>query len=387
MLTAKTIQALKPNGWQYEVVDGQVPGLRLRVSQGGTKTFTLLYRHRGKKRRMKIGRFPDVGLAEARLRANEVLLDARSGVDPRAKKDQDFTTLKSVADLVEAYISLHVQRSNKPSTIRGTSRILDKDIVGPWADRDVRDITRADAMDLIDKIAVARSPFAASNVLRSGRAFFNWLVTKHIIEASPFAGLTDPAGVVKRERVLEPRELASIWQATFEIGAPWGSIVRLLILTGRRRGEIVSADWKEFDWRTSIWTIPAERTKGLRTSHKPITEGMKFELDALGKKEYGLVFPSQKQSSGKSVSGFSKVKIRLNEKSGVLDWRIHDIRRTVATNLAALGVADTTIARILDHRIAGIPEVTGVYNRYQYIPEMRNAQIEWEKELKRITNI
>ena len=147
----------------------------------------------------------------------------------------------------------------------------------------IRDSTRADATDLIDKIAVARSPFAASNVLRSGRAFFNWLVAKHVIETSPFAGVKDPAGVVKRERVLEPRELAAIWQATFEIGVPWGCIVRLLILTGRRRGEIVSADWKEFDWRTSIWTIPAGRTKGLRTSHKPITKAMEVELAGLGK--------------------------------------------------------------------------------------------------------
>ena len=381
MLTAKTVQALKANGGQYEVTDGQVPGLRLRISQDGTKTFTLLYRHRGKKRRMKIGRFPDIGLADARLKASEVLLDARSGIDPRAKKDKDFTTLKSVEDLVDAYITLYVKPNNKPSTIQGTSRILVKDIAGPWPDRDVRDITRADAADLIERIAIARSPFGASNALRAGRAFFNWLVRKHVIEASPFADLKDPAGIVKRERVLESRELAAIWQATYEIGAPWGSILRLLILSGRRRGEVVSANWNEFDWRANIWTIPAGRTKGSRTSYKPITEMMEAELDGLGKKEDGLIFPSQRQSSCNPVSGFSKVKVRLDKRSGIIDWRIHDIRRTVATNLAALGVADTIIARILDHRIVGIPDVTAVYNRHQYIPEMHDALKRWELQL------
>jgi len=384
MLTTKAIRALKPQETQYEIVDGHVPGLRLRISQDGTKTFTLLYRHRGKRRRIKLGRFPEIGLAEARQHAYSVLAEIRLGDDPRAKKETDALVLRSVKEFAEMFIAMHVERNNKPSTIEGTSRIIRKDIIEPWGDRDVRDISRADALDLIETITVDRSPFAASNVLRAGRTLFSWLVSRETLEASPFASMKDPAGTVRRERTLGSGEISAVWHATKNIGAPWDSIIRLLFLTGRRRGEVVGAGWEEFDWTNFIWTIPGDRTKGSRRSFKPITPFMCAELKRLGPADNGLIFRSRKKLSVNAVSGFSKMKRRLDQQCGVSDWRIHDIRRTVATNLGSLGVADTTIARILDHRMVGIPDVTSTYNRHRYIPEMREALEMWEESLRQI---
>ena len=181
MLTTKAIEALKSTGKQFEIADGKAAGLRLRVSQDGAKTFMVLYTHRGKKRRRRLGRYPDLSLADARAEAEAVVREAREGRDPIAKKVvDDAKTLKTVADLVEDFITRHVERHNKPSTVRGTSRILRKDIVEPWADRDVRDITRADVTALIEGIAEERSPFGASNVFRAGRTFFNWLVSRQV---------------------------------------------------------------------------------------------------------------------------------------------------------------------------------------------------------------
>lgn len=265
--------------------------------------------------------------------------------------------------------------------MRGTSRILRKDIVEPWAERDVRDITRADVTALIEGITEERSPFGASNVFRAGRTFFNWLVSRQVISASPFMGLTDPAGIKKRERILTADEIRAIWHATGKLGAPWDSIVRLLFLTGRRRGEVVEAEWREFDLAAGVWEIPARRTKGSRTSVKPITIMLRAELERIDGERKGLVFPSRIERSEGAVSGISKMKARLDRLSGVTDWRLHDIRRTVATSLGALGIADTTIARILDHRLIGIPEVTGIYNRYHYVEEMRTALEAWEGRL------
>ena len=384
MLTTEAIEALKQTGKQFEVVDGRVAGLRLRVSQDGAKTFTVLYTHRGKKRRRWLGRFPDMGLAEARKEADAIIREVRAGRDPNAKKEPNANTLKTVSDLVEDFITRHVERHNKPSTVRGTSRILRKDIVEPWATRDVRDISRGDVAALIEGIAEERSPFGASNVFRAGRTFFNWLVSQQVIRTSPFQGLRDPAGVKKRERVLTAEEIRAIWRATEKIGAPWSHIIRLLFVTGRRRGEVVEAEWREFDLEGGVWEIPARRSKGSRISIKPITAMVRVELDSLGGERKGLLFPSRVEVSGNAVSGLSKMKARLDRMSCVADWRFHDIRRTVATNLGALGIADTTIARILDHRLIGIPEVTGIYNRCHYVAEMREAIEAWEAKLQQI---
>lgn len=381
MLTTKAIEGLQATGNQFELTDGRVPGLRMRVSQDGTKTFVLLYRHRGTRRRQRLGRFPEMGLAEAREAAMAVLSEVRSGSDPVAKKPEPATTLTTVADLVEDFIFRHVERHNKPSTVRGTSRILRKDIVGAWGQRDARDIARADVAELIEGIAEARSPFGASNVFRAGRTFFNWLVSREVIATSPFLGAIDPAGIKKRDRVLTADEIRAIWLATGEIGVPWGSIIRLLFTTGRRRGEVVEAEWGEFDFERGVWEIPARRTKASRMSIKPITVWVRRELDGLGGERQGLLFPSFGEGSPSAVSGFSKMKARLDRLSGVTDWRLHDIRRTVATNLGVLGIADTTIARILDHHLIGVPEVTGIYNRYHYVAEMREALERWEGRL------
>jgi integrase len=382
MLTARQIQGLRATGKQYELVDGQVPGLRLRVSQQGTKSFMLLYRHRDAKRRVRLGRFPELGLAEARRIANRLLAEARAGHDPRPATEEKNDALQSVADLAEDFLIKHVQRNNKSGTIEGTTRILRKDIIGPWAERCVGDVTRSDVIKLIDTLVEERSPHAASNVFRAGRTFFNWLATRHVIEASPFEGLKDPAPQTSRERVLLDEELRAIWHATTTLGSPWDSIVRLLILTGRRRAEVVEARWSEFDFDNGIWEIPAARTKGGRSSIKPITPLMGAELQRLEMHGDGLIFPSRSSASGRAVSGFTKMKSRLEDLSGVNDWRLHDIRRTVATNLARLGIPDSTIARILDHRLYGIPDVTGIYNRYQYVPEMREALKTWETHLE-----
>ncbi len=236
MLTTKAIEGLQATGKQFEMTDGRVPGLRVRVSQDGTKTFVLLYRHRGQRRRQRLGRFPEMGLAEARDAAMAVINEARSGSDPVAKKPVAATTLTTVADLVEDFITRHVERHNKPSTVRGTSRILRKDIVGAWGERDARDITRADVAELIEGIAEARSPFGASNVFRAGRTFFNWLVSREVIPASPFLGASDPAGIKKRDRVLTAEEIRAIWHATEQIGAPWGSMIRLAVRDGASAG-------------------------------------------------------------------------------------------------------------------------------------------------------
>ena len=283
--------------------------------------------------------------------------------------------------MAELFFEKHVRVRNKPRTQKETIRIIRKDVIAVWGDRDVRDINELDAQDLIDEIEETRSAHAAASTFKAVRKFFNWLIEKRTIDTSPFARVKNPVRVEKRERVLEEAEIRAIWNATYEIGAPWDTIIRLIFLSAVRRSEIAEARFEEFDRKKMIWTLPGARTKNSKTSYKPITKWMAQELDALSDQREGLLFPARKEGSLNAVSGFSKMKIRLDRLSGVSGFRLHDIRRSVATQLGSLDVPDVIIARVLDHSLIGVPEVTSIYNRHNYIPQLSKALELWHERL------
>ena len=168
------------------------------------------------------------------------------------------------------------------------------------------------------------------------------------------------------------------------LGYPYGSIVLLLILTGQRRNEVSGMKWSELDADAGFWSMAAERTKNGHAHQIPLLPMAAEILAGLPRQNPTFLFPAR-GNSDVSFSGFSKLKSRLDDASGVDNWTLHDLRRTTATGLASLGIALHVVEKLLNHVSGSFGGVAGIYNRFQYVPEMRDALTKWEAHLQALT--
>ena len=379
-LTDLSIKALRPRAdSRYEVFDAKIPGFAVRVAPSGMKSFVLLYRHRGRPRRLTIGRYPVLSLAEARKLANHALNRVAHGNDPQHEKEERRRG-HSFEDAADDFVTTHCARRNRASTASHAAGTLRLHFIPKWRNRDVREIKRADILSVLDKMMRDEMPGAAIRSLAVIRKFFNWCVERGLIDASPCAGVKAPAPHRSRDRVLDDKELAAIWRAAAETEFPFGSIVQLLILTAQRRGEVTAMRWSEIDFEAATWSLPSERTKSNRAHTVPLTPAAVELLASLPKFGEGFVFPAQGRTET-SFSGFSKCKTQFDQLARVTDWRLHDLRRTAATGMARLGVSPHVVERILNHTTGTLGGVAGVYNRFGYLPEMRAALKTWAKHV------
>ena len=365
-----------------EIWDAKLPGFGVRVSPTGTKTFVLLYYFNGRKCRRSLGRFPFVSLADARGHAMTVLGQVANNIDPDAVALEPFAP-RSVETVVQEFIEKHCHRHNRASTAYATERLLRKHFCKPWAGRDLDSISRRDVMEVLDAAMSAQTPGIANHALFAVRKFFNWCVERGIIETNPCLGVARPAPLNVRDRVLSDKELAKIWAAGQSIGYPIGVIVQLLILTAQRRGEVSGMRWTEVDTDQRQWTIPGERAKNKRTHVLPLSPIALDIVTSVPRLNPELVFPARGRET-EIVSGFSKIKRKFDELVDADDWTFHDLRRTAATGMARLGVAPHIVERILNHSSGTFAGVAGVYNRFEYSPEMRAGLETWAAHVEKL---
>jgi integrase len=200
------------------------------------------------------------------------------------------------------------------------------------------------------------------------------------IELNPTAALKLPTKEVARDRVLNDRELVACWKAAEAEGFPFDKFTHMLILTGQRRGEVAGMRWSEIDFERAMWTIPAQRTKN-GTQHTVPLAPLAIEiLQSVPRfMNSDLVFTT----SGKTlISGFGRHKARLDVEVGASDWRFHDIRRTVATNMAMMRVPPHIIEAILNHKTGIISGVAAIYNRHAYLDEKHEALEQWAEQMR-----
>ena len=363
---------------RIELWDARLPGFGVRIFPSGAKSFVLVYRHRGISRRLTLGRFPIMSLAEARDAAMQALKQIDAGDDPQAKLEHEVEPERyNFEAAVRSFVRLHCQRHNRPTTIRDTERILNNRFVSRWAKRDIRDIKRTDILKVLDDCVDAGLPSAANHALAAIRRFFNWCVERGMLDFSPCQGVKKPAQDKARERVLDATELARIWRAADLVGYPFGPVVKLLLLTAQRRGEVAGMQWPHLDLTAHLWTLPAEITKNGRQHLVPIAPTTAQLLLALPRFPGNFVFPSRGQNP--AFANFTIGKRKLDVFAQVTDWTLHDLRRSAATHMARLGTAPHVIERLLNHVSGTFGGVAGVYNRFQYLDEMRAALARWEQ--------
>ena len=388
-LTVKRIESLKPRAKPYEVPDGL--GLFLTMRPTGAASFNLRYRFEGRSRNLTIASAA-IGLATARELAREALVEIARGNDPGAIKKEraaasEAAKRDTVAAAVEAFLAAPKPKAKakakqwKPSWAKEAERLLRVEVVAKWGNRRLADITDDDVKRLVQAIA-KRAPTTGNRVLAILRGLCNWAVKEQLIATSPAQGVDKPSAEKSRERALDDRELALVWKASEALGWPFAALIQLLILTGQRRGEVAGMRWREVDFDKAQWRIPSERSKNHLVHVVPLAPQAVDILRTLPR--FGgsdFLF----SSGATPPSGFSLAKRRLDREivkqlvgaDAIEPFTVHDIRRSVASGLARLGVPLEVTEKILNHTSGSFAGVAGVYNRHDYEGEMRTALTAW----------
>jgi integrase len=209
---------------------------------------------------------------------------------------------------------------------------------------------------------------------------FNWAVDRDLLPANPCERIRPPAKTVERDRILSDSEIVAVWQASYQLPVPYGEMYRVLMLTGQRRSEVATMRWSEVEG--DVWIIPREKVKKDRAHTVPLTASALTVLAGLARlprvvEDNGFVFTT---TGGESASSnFAKVKRELDGLCGVSGWTIHDIRRTVRSKMAELGVPREVARKVLNHEDG---KVDRIYNRHEYLAEKREALERWRTKLQ-----
>jgi integrase len=244
-------------------------------------------------------------------------------------------------------------------------------VVERWGKRRLSDITRTDVTHLVDEVA-ARAPYMANRLLAHLKSMFNFFIARDMIQVNPCIGVK-PQPEEARDRILSDDELVRVWHAAGDLGWPHGPIVHMLVLTGQRRDEVSEMRWSEIDFDARLWKLPRERVKNNTAHEVPLSAPALDVLRRLPRKSK-LVFlrPGLTQ-----VSNFTGAKGRLDTISGVTDWRLHDLRRTVASGMARLGINLPVVEKVLNHTGGSFAGIVGVYQRHDFAGEKRDALDRW----------
>jgi integrase len=383
-LTKRTIDELQPMEKDQFYWDTGITGLAVKVTPKGKKTFLVQYRPGGRgtpTRKMFIGPYGEVTFHKAQTEAKRILGLRAEGRDPAFEKQQAKHRASSnmFADVANDFLVKHASQNR---TVDETTRIIKRDVLPKWGRRGVYEIGKRDVNDLLDTVVTRGSHVMANRLLAVLRKFFNWCVSRGIITASPCEGISAPSREKARDRVLSDKELVSIINTAKQMGGAFGAIIQMLILTAQRRNEVSEMTWSELDLDNNQWEIPSSRTK----NEKPHTVHLSEQAAAVVSEVTHIgtfVFTSNGETP---FSGFSKSKKRLDELCEVPGWRLHDIRRTVVSGMAKLGIAPHIADKILNHQSGTISGVAAVYQRHEFIDERKSALEAWGKHVQALVD-
>lgn len=423
-LTAMAVANAKPGPARREIADGTTPGLRLVIQPTGVKSWAFRYEADGGKQvKMTLGAAAGSGalsLAEAREKAGEARKLRSQGVDPnearkseRAAAANRVAAEKSAADAaarrdeervaatLDRYYAAKARDGLK--SLHEVRRLLDKEMRAPWASRHVGEIARKDVIRLVDQIAERGAGTTANRTLANVRAFFSWCEDKGLIEANPCKGVKPPKKEVQRDRALTDDELRLLSLALNGLDWPWGQFFRLALLTGQRREEIAEMRLSELklDGPSPTWTLPPARTKNGKEHAVPLAPAALVAIrEALAAPrrpgDSDLVLTTTGETG---VSGFSRAKAALDDamlavamkeatekgedpsRVSLAPWRLHDLRRTAASGMAARGVSIAVVEKVLNHVSGTFAGIVSVYQVHHFADEKRHALNLWAEHV------
>jgi integrase len=383
--TAISIEAIKPQAMAFEATDGS--GLRLFVSPTGAKSFGWRYRRpdNGLPAKLTLGKWPTTTLAAARVALEKARLDLEQGRDPggakrQAKVDADLAQGGTLRSIAEEHLRYEEAKRDPLRTIGQRRATFERVIYDEIGGRPIHEIRRGEVVKLMDKVEAERGPRMADEVLSVLSILFRWHAIRDESFRSPLVpgmNRTTPKGRM-RTRVLDDGELRRVWIACEGLGA-FGAFIKFLLLTATRRNESAHAIWSEV--LNGVWRIPAERFKSEREHVVPLSRAAQDLLASVPRiADCDFIFTNDGQ---RAIGGFSAAKRKLDEASGVVGWRLHDLRRVARSLLSRAGIANDIAEMCLGHSIGGL---RATYDQYRYESEKRHALEALSAQIERIVN-
>ena len=385
-LTVARIRALEPQARRYKVTDGR--GLALEVRPSGRKTWRLRYTLRRQRTEINLGRFPHLSLADARQRRDVLLSGISEGTSPaeqRRKEKLAEERGETVKAFGEKYLTGHVQRRRRD--IAPMRRYLERDVYPVIGNRAIGSIHTDDVRELIFKRVEDGKPQSALAIRNLLKRLWDYALVRGVADKNPLSAI--PAKFVaemsERNRSLKPTEIAAFLKAfdLARIRPDLKSALWFILLTLTRKGEARRARWDEFDLDKAEWALPEAHSKTDTPLVIPLSRQAVELLRAQRQRHprASVVFPMRAADHTPiAASTLNRALSRIPVK--IEHFTVHDLRRTVATNLSEQEYNTDVIEKALNHKLKG---VRGVYNRAQYAKqraEMLQAWADWLDKLK-----
>jgi integrase len=367
--------------------DSVVPGLTFRINAGsvsnpeGRRVWLLRYRPRGQTQRaVALGTYPAVSLAKARDRAGEIFAAAKRGVDLIATEERDAEARQAaeakarpLCEIANAYLQ-GVKRLRSWRDIESRTRCH---IIPKLGNKSIGEITRADVVEFLDGLERKQGLRHQINRCRETlRAIFAFAIEREFITANPVIGVSKRKVEIPRDRTLSADELASLWRAIDRLPELPRAYFRVVLLTGARRNEVGRMGWSEVDLDAALWRLPAERNKSARLFEIPLSTPVVETLRMLPR-----VGPLVFTLNGKQPMTLHPWIERVRRDAGLINARLHDLRRTLRTGLAEIGISFEVAERALNHAMPGLQ---AVYNHHNYSAEKRRALQLWAEHVRAI---
>ncbi len=409
-ITKTAVESIEPGTsdvFVWDAGDRSTKGFGVKVTPSGSRIYVFQYRLGGrgaKTSRFTIGKHGAWTADRARAEAERLARLVGQGEDPAADKKARRRQAVDLAfdayardRFLEAYAKTEWARSYGLA-----ERSLRLHAIPALGSTPLPKITKADISGVFDRLPTAQAG-TRRNTFTVLRRLFRVAVSRGDIDRSPMDGFEPPRAPPSRDRVLSDDELVTIWNAAGTLGHPFGPFFQMLLLTGQRREEVAALEWGELQRDAALWTLPAARAKNgvaqlvhLTDAVIEILDGMPGVTRAAGKVKWprkGFVFTTNSKTP---VSGYSKAKARLDKAIDDLrqaavgeeaeiepfaPWRVHDLRRTLATGLQRLGVRFEVTEAVLNHVSGAKSGVAGVYQRHDWRDEKRAALDAWGRHV------
>lgn len=389
-LTDRFVSTIKSSGGQTDYFDEKVPGLALRATAAGRKTWTLVFTspRTTKRTRMTLGGYPQTSLAQARALGLEARGQLDEGRDPRDVRAEQQAAALRFSGLVEGYLERHARPSLRSAA--EIERRLSKNVLPLIGNLKISEISRRDVSRAIDPVLKRGCRVEAGRVFEDLRAVLSWAVARGDLERNPAEGMIKPNGGAPRERVLSDDEIGVLWGALPAVLAKSQAcqrIIKLCLLTAQRVGEVAGLPICELDIDAAAWTIPGARTKNGHRHVVPLSvPAIAIIKDAIKDADMsGFLFPAKDARRALDSAAVGRTIGRAQDRFGVPHWTAHDLRRTSVSGMAQMGVPPIVLGHITNHRSVTKAGVTlSVYTHYDYADEKREALGRWAKRLNEI---
>lgn len=385
-------EAAPPASGRVELWDAALPGFGIRISAAGRKTWQVMYRVDGRKRRLTLGTFPALTISLARDAAKALLAEVAKGNDPAAQRASMRGSAPTFEQFAQAYLDRYAKRRKR--TWREDQAAIARDLLPVWGYRAVDTIGRRDVIAVIETINERGHGHAANRRLSLLRTMFAWGVEVAMVPATPVVGVEGPVSEAPRQRVLDRNEIAALWQAWETMAWPFGVLFKLLLLTAQRRNQVANLRLADIALADQVWTVSDDNRATKSVNHGnararghaiPLSTHALEIITSVPRSPGAFVFPARGRTD-RVVSGFSKAARRASELSGVVDWRTEDLRRTAAAGMVRLGAPPPVVRDILDRAAPTTVAGIDVGETASGFEAMRSALESWGEHVRNIVN-